>query len=96
MADKKISKGGATTVHEEKEKVCPITKAQFEKKATPIKVTIGESTIVAVPRDFKEDKDGLKSFGFFFNERVVIEIDGVPCKCIANCNVTVIHSKLAK
>lgn len=67
---------------------CPITKEAFAEKANPIAVVINGETKVATPKEFASG-----SFGYFFNEKVVVMIDGVPVKLQANVILTVVGSK---
>lgn len=67
---------------------CPITRAQFEEKAIPMKVKIGEDTKIAGVKDFSSG-----SFGWCVSEKAVIEVDGIPLNCQVGLNITVIGSK---
>jgi hypothetical protein len=69
---------------------CPITRAQFTKAATPLSVRIGDRDLVAgVKNPFSTG-----SFGWSVgNEKLVIKIDGVPCKVQVGLNLTVVGSK---
>ena len=67
---------------------CPITREQFAKSAVPLVVTIGDDKKAAYPKEFSTG-----SFGWHFNEKVFVEIDGVPCKVQSNVSLVVVGSK---
>jgi hypothetical protein len=67
---------------------CPISRQQFEEHATPLKVTLGSGSMMLEPRSFSTG-----SLGWFNNEKLTIEIDGVPVKVQCNVNFTVVGSK---
>jgi len=66
---------------------CPITREQFA-DAKPLVVEIDGKQVVAPRKDFSSD-----SFGWYANEKVVVIIDGVPCKVQANISLVVVGSK---
>jgi hypothetical protein len=67
---------------------CPVSRTQFIDHATPIKATIGNSTLALEPRQFSTN-----SLGWFSNEKITVEVNGVPVKVQCNVNLTVIGSK---
>lgn len=75
------------TTTEPKKATCPITREQFT-KAAPILIEINGEKKVASPKEFSTG-----SFGFFFNEKSIVMIDGVPTKVQWNCLGTVVGSK---
>lgn len=88
MADKKRVKSRVK---------CPITRKQFHDNAIPILIPIGDAKIVASPKEFKGPRtgqvDGSGSLGWFVNEKVVMNIAGVPTTVQAQLILTVIGSK---
>lgn len=86
MAKSPATKNGSATPAKKSE--CPITKEAFAEKAKPLAVVINGETKVATPKEFASG-----SFGYFFNEKVVVMIDGIPVKLQANVILTVVGSK---
>lgn len=84
-----MAKKGTDTGRKKTE--CPITRTQFDEHAKPVKVEINGETKVASPKEYKTG-----SFGWFLTEKVVVEIDGVPCKVQTQVQMTVVGSKEAK
>ena len=70
---------------------CPLTREQFDDGASPLKLSIDGSTISA---DVKKFSSG--SFGWFCNDKVTIEVGGVPVKVQCNVNLVIVGSKDAK
>ena len=66
----------------------PVTRAQFRAKAKPLSIQIGDNKDIAEPLVFSSG-----ALGFYSGGQVVIEIDGVPCKCRVTCSVVLVHSK---
>jgi hypothetical protein len=71
-----------------KKSTCPISRAQFRAKAEPIKVVIGGREFVAAKKEFSTN-----SLGWNINEKITIEIDGVPVSVQIGMNMTIIGSK---
>jgi len=67
---------------------CPISRAQFRGKAKPINVVINGKEYTAVPKEFSTG-----SLGWNINDKVLIEIDGVPVSVQIGMNLTVVGSK---
>lgn len=72
--------------------VCPVSREQF-KKATPLKVVITQgdavvATLLASPKEFATG-----SFGFFANEKLIVEVGGIPMKVQSNLLMTAVGSK---
>lgn len=103
MATKEKTKGNADkqaqaaeangTAAESKKKVekttCPVTRDQFRAKAPRLlDVVIGGK---AKQAEYKEFSTG--SMGWFLNEKVTIEVDGIPCTVQIGLNLTVVGSK---
>ncbi len=69
---------------------CPVTRAQFVDKATPLKITIGSQEMLAEVKEFSTG-----SFGWYLNGKTVIEIDGKAVSVQIGMNMTVVGSKEA-
>jgi hypothetical protein len=70
---------------------CPLTRDEFLKAAKPLTVTVGGRQVVASVKEFSTG-----SLGWFSNDKIVVEIDGVPVKVQANLNLIVVGSKEAE
>ena len=88
MAKKSPTTEATTTEAPAKKNPCPITREQFQAHVKPILLVINGENKVASPKDFSTG-----SFGFFFNEKSTVVIDGVPCKVQWNCMGTLVGSK---
>ena len=69
---------------------CPISKTQFLETAEPVKIMIGNSEIVADKREFSTG-----SFGWYYNGKTTIMVDGKPLAVQVGLNLTVVGSKEA-
>jgi hypothetical protein len=70
---------------------CPISKTQFLEKAEPVKVSIGGSEMTADRREFSTG-----SFGWYFNGKTTVTVDGKPLAVQVGLNLTVVGSKEAE
>jgi hypothetical protein len=70
---------------------CPVSKTQFLDKAEPVKVTIGTSELIADKREFSTG-----SFGWYFNGKTTVMVDGKPLSVQIGMNLTVVGSKEAE
>jgi hypothetical protein len=70
---------------------CPLSKTQFLEKAEPVKITINGVEIVADKREFSTG-----SFGWYYNGKVNISVDGRPLSVQVGLNLTVVGSKEAE
>ena len=70
---------------------CPVGRKEFEEKAKPVAIRIGDQTLVADSRTFSSG-----SLGWYANGKIVIEVDGVPCKVQVGISLTLVGSKEAK
>lgn len=68
-------------------KVCPVTLAQVM-RSSPLVVKIGDVVVSADPKSFSTG-----SYGFFFNGKVTLEIDGVKVPFQVGMNITAVNSK---
>ena len=67
---------------------CPISKTQFLEKAEPVKVMLASSEITADKREFSTG-----SFGWYYNSKTTIMVDGKPLAVQIGMNLTVVGSK---
>jgi hypothetical protein len=70
---------------------CPISKTQFLEKAEPVKVMLASSEINADKREFSTG-----SFGWYYNGKTTIMVDGKPLAVQIGMNLTVVGSKEAE
>ena len=70
---------------------CPVSKTQFPEKAEPVKLTIGTSELIADKREFSTG-----SFGWYFNGKTTVMVDGKPLSVQIGMNLTVVGSKEAE
>ncbi len=69
----------------------PVTRTQFLEKAEPVKVNINGQEIVADKREFSTG-----SFGWYYNGKINITVDGKPLSIQVGLNLTVVGSKDAE
>jgi hypothetical protein len=69
---------------------CPVSKTQFLEKAESVKVTINGNDMTADKREFSTG-----SFGWYFNGKTTITVDGKPLQVQVGLNLTVVGSKEA-
>ncbi len=70
---------------------CPVTRPQFLEKAEAVKLVINGQEIVADKREFSTG-----SFGWYYNGKVSITVDGKPLSVQCGINLTVVGSKEAE
>ncbi len=70
---------------------CPVSKTQFIEKAEPVKLVLNGQELLA---DKKEFSTG--SFGWFFNGKISVVVDGKPLSVQVGLNLTVVGSKEAE
>ena len=70
---------------------CPLSKTQFIEKAEPVKLVINGQELVADKRDFSTG-----SFGWYYNGKVTVTVDGKPLSVQVGLNLTVVGSKEAE
>jgi len=70
---------------------CPLSKTQFIDKAEPVKVVINGQELIADKREFSTG-----SFGWYYNGKVNIIVDGKPLSVQIGLNLTVVGSKEAE
>ena len=70
---------------------CPVTKTQFLDKAEPVKILIGNAELIADKREFSTG-----SFGWYYNGKTTITVDGKPLSVQVGLNLTVVGSKEAE
>lgn len=71
-----------------KKSTCPITRDQFRTKAKNVEVAIDGKTFIAIPKEFSTN-----SLGWNVNEKITIQIDGVPVMVQVGMNMTIVGSK---
>jgi hypothetical protein len=69
----------------------PVTRTQFLEKAEPVKVTINGQDLVADKREFSTG-----SFGWYYNGKITIPVDGKTLSIQVGLNLTVVGSKDAE
>jgi hypothetical protein len=69
---------------------CPVTREQFLETAEPVKLSINGQELVADKREFSTG-----SFGWYFNGKVNVVVDGKPLSVQVGLNLTVVGSKEA-
>jgi hypothetical protein len=69
---------------------CPISKTQFLEKAESVKLVIGTTELVADKREFSTG-----SFGWYYNGKINVTVDGKPLSVQVGLNLTVVGSKEA-
>jgi hypothetical protein len=72
-------------------KVSPISRTQFIEKAEPVKIVIAGQEVIA---DKKEFSTG--SFGWYYNGKINITVDGKLLPIQVGLNLTVVGSKEAE
>jgi hypothetical protein len=70
---------------------CPVSKTQFLEKAESVKITIGSAELIADKREFSTG-----SFGWYYNGKTTIMVDGKPLAVQIGMNLTVVGSKEAE
>ena len=70
---------------------CPVSKTQFLEKAEPVKITIGSAELIADKREFSTG-----SFGWYYNGKTTITVDGKLLSVQIGMNLTVVGSKEAE
>jgi len=82
---------GRDTVARMAKSACPVSKTQFLEKAEAVKIVIGNSELVADKREFSTG-----SFGWYYNGKITITVDGKPLSVQCGINLTVVGSKEAE
>ncbi len=67
---------------------CPISRADFLAKAEPVKIDLGGFPITADPREFSTG-----SFGWYYNGKAPITVDGKTLQVQVGLNLIVVGSK---
>ncbi len=70
---------------------CPLSKTQFIEKAEPVKLAINGQELMA---DRKEFSTG--SFGWYYNGKINVMVDGKLLSVQVGMNLTVVGSKEAE
>ncbi len=69
---------------------CAISLAKFKEKATALKATIGGKEVLIPVKEFATG-----SFGWYMNEKIMVEIDGKVVAVQIGANLIVVGSKEA-
>ena len=67
---------------------CPVTRAQFQEKAEPLKVSINGQELLAEVKEFSTG-----SFGWYLNGKILVPIDGKTVSVQVGMNLTIVGSK---
>lgn len=67
---------------------CPISRADFLAKAQPLKIDLNGFTVTAEPREFSTG-----SFGYYFNGKAPVTVDGKNLTLQVGMNLIVVGSK---
>ncbi|MFQ3649722.1 MAG: hypothetical protein SNJ75_05265 [Gemmataceae bacterium] len=71
-----------------KKTICSISRKQFHTCAKPVEISVNGTRWVASPKEFSTG-----SLGWYLNEKVTIEIDGIPVTVQVGMNLTIVGSK---
>ena len=71
-----------------KKSTCPVSRKQFREKAQKVEVVINGQKWMAAPKEFSTN-----SLGWNLNEKITIDIDGVPTTVQVGLNLTLVGSK---
>jgi len=71
-----------------KKTLCPVSRAQFREKAQPVRIVINGTTYDVPAKEFSTG-----SLGWYLNEKIRIEIDGVQVTAQIGMNLTIVGSK---
>jgi hypothetical protein len=75
---------------------CKLTEKQFKNAAKPLTVKVGADTITLEPRVFAQGKDAAHpSFGWAYNGKVNVPVNGESCVVQASINLPLVGSKKA-
>jgi hypothetical protein len=70
---------------------CPVSLTQFLEKAEPLKIVINGQEMLAEVKSFSTG-----SFGWYLNNKTVVQIDGKSVSVQIGMNMTVVGSKEAE
>jgi hypothetical protein len=74
-----------------KKTTCPISRADFQAKAKPITITIGNVPHLAEVKNFSTG-----SFGWYLNARTTLDVDGTLVPVLINTSLIIVGSKEAE
>ena len=72
-------------------KSCPLSLAQFQEKAEPLKITVNGQEMLAEVKTFSTG-----SFGWYLNGKTTVAIDGKAVAVQIGMSLTIVGSKQAK
>ena len=67
---------------------CPITRDEFNQHAQTLKITVGDKTFTAKPKNFSTG-----SLGWNVNDKITMEINGKEVIVQVGMNLTIVGSK---
>ncbi|MCC6750115.1 MAG: hypothetical protein IT371_20785 [Deltaproteobacteria bacterium] len=70
---------------------CPISQSQFMEKAQSVTVNVAGTEVTAERKTFSTG-----SFGWYYNGKVTVTVDGKPLQVQVGMNLTVVGSKEAE
>jgi hypothetical protein len=71
-----------------KKTTCPISRVEFRTKAKPLTIEINGQKLQAEVKEFSTG-----SLGWYLNNKVMVEIDGVHVSVQVGLNLTIVGSK---
>jgi hypothetical protein len=71
-----------------KKTVCPVSRNEFRAKAKPLTVEINGQKLQAEVKEFSTG-----SLGWYLNNKIMVEIDGVHVSVQVGLNLTIVGSK---
>lgn len=87
-SDKKSKVGSDENAFAKKKTECPITREQFRELAKGVTVKIGDSSVIAGPKEFSTG-----SLGWFVNGKVVLKVGDEDVTVQVGLNLTIVNSK---
>lgn len=71
-----------------KKTTCPISRSDFRAKAQPVKIVINGQEKTVFSKEFSTG-----SLGWYLNEKITLEVGGVPVPVQVGLNLTIVGSK---
>lgn len=87
----KGNKGDETTAPVKQKKKCVLTQVDFMARAKPMQLVLNGILLTAMPKVFSTG-----SYGWNFNQKTVIDVDGVGIEVQIGANITAVGSKPEK
>ncbi len=73
------------------QKKCPITREEFSSQAQQVKIVVDGKELEAEVKEFSTG-----SFGWYYNGKTTVMVDGKPLSVQVGLNLTVVGSKEAE